>query len=269
MFTRESFPSVRDGRVPPGRVTVLRVKLDKVGLFFHPEAFRTRTLRDWVSHRLGGSRRPEPFWALRDVSLELEDGDCLGIVGPNGSGKTTLVRVIAGIFRPDTGRVWVRGRMSSLLMLGAGFDPALSGRDNAYLSGLLQGISCDVMDRKFPEIAEMSGLGEFLDRPVAVYSTGMVSRLGFAVACAAEPDVLMLDEIFSVGDAEFIEKARRAMERMLGKTACQVIVSHDLSLVSKRCNKAVYLRRGRVAAFGPPAEVIARYSQDVVDGTTG
>lgn len=243
-----------------------RVRLENVGLYFVMDAYRVRTLKDWIGQKLWMLRhgkREERFWALRDVSLELSDGDCLGLVGPNGSGKSSLLRVIAGMYRPDAGRVWVRGRTCSLLALGAGFEPDLSGRDNVYLNGLLMGIPRDEIDRKYDGIVSFAGLGPFMDLPVKTYSSGMVSRLGFSIALAAEPDILMLDEIFSVGDAAFVKKAEEAMAAMLTRSSCQILVSHDLDMIRERCNKALYLRRGVTAAFGDVEQVIQAYLRDV------
>jgi ABC-type polysaccharide/polyol phosphate transport system ATPase subunit len=192
----------------------LRIRLENVSLDFPVHPYTNRSIKDWLWRTVKGglgSGAVERFRALHEVSLELSDGDCLGVVGHNGSGKSSLLRVIAGIYRPDAGRVWVRGRLCSLLSLGAGFEPEMPGRDNIYLNGLLLGIPRGEIADRVDWIIEFSGLGEFIDRPVKTYSTGMAARLGFAIACCLQPEVLMLDEVFSVGDAAFIARAERAM----------------------------------------------------------
>jgi len=243
-----------------------RVLLENVGLYFELDAYRVHTFKDWVAQRLRTwfqGATEERFWALRDVSLQLEDGDVLGVVGPNGSGKSTLLRLIAGMYRPDTGRILVRGRRCPLLSLGTGFDPEMTGRDNIVAGGLILGMSRREIESAFDDIVEFADIGAFLDLPIKTYSSGMTARLGFAVACSLEPEVLLLDEVLGVGDAQFLKRAEERLDRMRARSACQILVSHDLTHLRTRCNKAIYLRAGRTVALGPAGEVIDRYLSDV------
>jgi len=197
--------------------------------------------------------------ALRDVSFRVPEGTVLGIIGPNGSGKSTLLRLIAGIYRPTSGRIVVNGRVSVLLNLGLGFHPELSGRENIMIGGLATGLSRREINRAFDEIVQFAELEEFIDAPVRTYSSGMYMRLAFSVAVNVDPDILLLDEVLAVGDAQFAEKSRARIEefRRAGKTL--LFVSHDLTTVEDWCHQAVWLDHGGVQAFGNAAEVVARY----------
>ena len=201
--------------------------------------------------------------ALSDVSFEVVAGETLGIIGANGSGKSTLLKLLAGILRPTRGAVSVRGRLAALLELGAGFHPEISGRENVEITGLLLGMTRAQIAARFDEIVGFAGVQEFLDAPVKTYSSGMAVRLGFAIAAASDPDVFLVDEVLAVGDEAF---SHRALERFseferAGKTL--VFVSHDLSLVTQRCRRAIWLDAGRVAADGPAAETVALYRDRV------
>jgi ABC-type polysaccharide/polyol phosphate transport system ATPase subunit len=216
--------------------------------------FLLARLRDWRAKK---ERRP--FWALRNVTFDVAPGDVLGVIGRNGAGKSTLMRLLGGVFRPDEGRILVRGRTSVLLALGTGFNMALSGRENVFLTGLILGLSRrDVQDR-FEEIVRFAEMEEFVDVPCRFYSTGMLARLSFAIATSIEPDILMIDETFSVGDAAFERKTKARMETLQARAETQILISHDLELIKDRCNKVLYLRRGRVQYFGDPQEAIDRY----------
>ncbi len=201
--------------------------------------------------------------ALTEVSFQVAAGETVGVVGANGSGKSTLLRLLAGIVRPTSGRVELRGRLAALLDLGAGFHPEISGRENLEISGLLLGMSRGEIAARLPEIVRFAGIEEFLDAPVKTYSSGMAVRLGFAIAAHSDPDVLLVDEVLAVGDAAF---AHRCLEKFseferAGKTL--VFVSHDLSLVSARCRRAIWLDHGRVASDGPAEETVALYRERV------
>jgi lipopolysaccharide transport system ATP-binding protein len=204
---------------------------------------------------IGGGR----FWALEDVSLRLAQGDRLGVIGRNGAGKSTLLRVIAGILSPDRGRIR-RARVScQLLALALGFVPHLSGRDNAILSGLLLGLRRREITARLPAIREFSELGAFFEEPIATYSAGMNMRLAFSVAMQAEPDVLLIDEVLSVGDAAFQEKSRAAMRERTGEGRTIVLVSHDEEQIRDRCNRVVWIEHGRSVLEGSRDEVFAAY----------
>jgi ABC-type polysaccharide/polyol phosphate transport system ATPase subunit len=201
--------------------------------------------------------------ALTGVSFDVAAGEAVGIVGANGSGKSTLLKLLAGILRPTSGKVEVRGRLAALLELGAGFHPEISGRENVEVAGLLLGLSRKEIAARLPEIVRFAEIEEFLDAPVKTYSSGMAVRLGFAVAAHSDPDVLLVDEVLAVGDEAF---AHRCLEKFseferAGKTL--LFVSHDLALVSARCRRAIWLDRGRVAADGPAAETVALYRERV------
>jgi lipopolysaccharide transport system ATP-binding protein len=209
--------------------------------------------------RKEGYFRRSPFWALEDVSLEVRTGETLGIIGRNGSGKSTLMKILAGIIKPDRGEFRPAPGRASLLSLQLGFVRYLSGRENAYLSGMLLGLTrAEVRDR-IDEIIEFSELGKFFDQPIFSYSSGMLARLGFAVALTANPEVLLIDEIWGVGDASFREKsAARMRERALSDKTV-VIVSHNTELFERFCNRVVWMDAGHTKAIGKPEEIIERY----------
>ena len=201
--------------------------------------------------------------ALTDVSFRVDPGETVGVVGANGSGKSTLLKLLAGVLKPTTGTVDVRGRLAALLELGAGFHPEISGRENVLINGLLLGLTKREVAARFDEIVRFAELEEFIDAPVKTYSSGMAVRLGFAIAAHSAPDVLLVDEVLAVGDEAF---ARRSLEKFgeferAGKTL--LFVSHDLGLVADRCRRALWLDRGRLAADGPSAETIALYRENV------
>ena len=209
---------------------------------------------------LGAVRRHQPRWALREVGLAVRAGCALGVVGPNGAGKSTLLALLAGVTAPSAGRLRVRGRVASLLELGTGMHPQLTGRQNIALAGVLAGLSRRELAERAGAIAEFAALGAALEEPVRTYSTGMALRLGFAVALASEPDVLLLDEVLAVGDLGF---QRRCVERVLAlkrKGAAIVFCSHGLYEVRQLCDEALWLEQGRVAASGGAAEVTQAYA---------
>ena len=197
--------------------------------------------------------------ALKDVSFAVPEGTVLGIIGPNGAGKSTLLRLIAGIYRPTTGRIVVNGRLSALLNLGLGFHPELTGRENIIIGGLAMGLSRREIMRRLDEIVAFAELEEFIDAPVRTYSSGMYMRLAFSVAVNVDPDILLLDEVLAVGDAHFAEKSRARMEEFKegGKTI--LLVTHDLATVESWCHQALWLEGGKVRALGEPREVVKRY----------
>jgi ABC-type polysaccharide/polyol phosphate transport system ATPase subunit len=208
----------------------------------------------------GGRARYEDFWAVNDVSFEVPAGETLGIVGNNGSGKSTLLKCLARILVPEKGSISLTGSLSALLELGAGFHPELSGRENIFLNGSILGMSRRDIESRFDEIVEFAGLERFIDMPIKNYSSGMYARLGFAVAVNVDPDILIIDEVLSVGDASF---QRRSGEKIAefkrsGKTV--VIVSHALSTVRVLCDTVVWLDGGRMVEIGPAAEVLDRYT---------
>ncbi len=211
----------------------------------------------------GRRARYDEFWALREVTLEITAGTTYGLVGENGSGKSTLLKCMARILRPDEGELDVRGKVSALLELGAGFHPELSGRENVFLNGALLGMSQRAIRSRFDDIVGFAGLEEFIDAPVKNYSSGMYVRLGFAVAINVDPDVLLVDEVLAVGDAEFQDRCNEkfAELRTSGKTI--VIVSHALESIRNLCDEAAFLEHGVLRGVGPSAEVCDQYLDEV------
>lgn len=199
------------------------------------------------------------FCALKNLNLEISHGDRIGIVGHNGAGKSTLLKAICGIYCATDGVVTVSGRIAPLLEIGAGFNVELSGRENIYLNGAILGYSKAMLKEIEPEIIEFTGLAEFIDTPVKYYSTGMYMRLAFAIATAVHPDILILDELFAGGDAEFIDKALARMHEFIDKSSIMVFVSHQPDLLRQLCNRVIWIDHGSIVADGEPDVVIDKY----------
>jgi ABC-type polysaccharide/polyol phosphate transport system ATPase subunit len=209
----------------------------------------------------------EEFWALREVSLDVRAGESFGLIGHNGSGKSTLLRLMARIHQPTSGKVTTRGRVSALLELGAGFHPELSGRENIYLNGAILGLDKRELDRVFDEIVDFSGLESFIDSPVKVYSSGMYVRLGFAVSVHVRPDVLIIDEVIAVGDADFQNRCFDHLYKIRREGRTIVVVSHSVGLMQTLCDRIAWLDHGRLLAVGQPIEVTRAYTERVADAT--
>jgi ABC-type polysaccharide/polyol phosphate transport system ATPase subunit len=205
-------------------------------------------------------RWSQRFWALRGISLEVYPGEVLGIVGPNGSGKTTLLKALAGILSADRGRVVVRGKVGCLMSFGVGFKPNLSGRENVFINGSILGLSQREIAARVDDIIDFSELGDFIDAPVRTYSAGMKGRLGFSIAIHIDPDVLLLDEVLTVGDASFRAKAGSILDRFRAQGKTVIIASHSLELIRKSCTRAVWLDAGQVRMVGDPTEVAGAYA---------
>jgi len=238
------------------------VALEHVSKYFRKVVLRNgyTTFKSSLTCLLtGGSARPEYVEALRDVSLSIPPGGTLGIIGPNGSGKSTLIRVIAGIYRPTSGRVTIAGRAAALIELGAGFHPEFSGRENIYINGIILGLSKKEIRRRFDEIVHFAGLEAFIDSPVRTYSSGMYMRLGFSVAVHVDPDILLVDEVLAVGDEAFVRRCLEKMDEFKRDGKTIVVTGHDLQLVERWCDAAILLEEGRVAAYGFPPDVVATY----------
>jgi lipopolysaccharide transport system ATP-binding protein len=201
----------------------------------------------------------EQVWALRDVTFDVQQGEVLGIVGRNGAGKSTLLKVLTRITNPTAGRIEIRGRVGSLLEVGTGFHPELTGRENIYLNGAILGMKRREIDRRFDAIVEFSGVERFMDTPVKRYSSGMYVRLAFAVAAHLEPEILLVDEVLAVGDAEFQRRCLGRMEELGSSGRTVIFVSHQLPAVAQLCDRAIQIDSGSVVGDGPPAEVIANY----------
>jgi ABC-type polysaccharide/polyol phosphate transport system ATPase subunit len=225
------------------------------------------SLRDFIPSlfaRLTGRARAsstarKEFWALQDVSFELNRGEAFGIIGANGAGKSTILKLITGIMQPTTGRIELNGRLSALIEVGAGFHPDLTGRENIYLNGTILGMRRAEIDRKFDAIVEFSGLADFIDTPVKRYSTGMYARLGFSVAAHVDPDILIVDEVLSVGDIVFQNRCLEKMNDIIRSGATVIFVSHNLRAIAELCPRSILLEHGKVTAIGPSQEVLKTY----------
>jgi ABC-type polysaccharide/polyol phosphate transport system ATPase subunit len=237
------------------------IRVEGVSRRFRVYPQEARTLKELIIARRRS--RGTDVWALRDVDVRVHPGESVGLVGRNGSGKTTLLKLVSGIIRPTTGRVVVGGRVGSLLELGAGFHPDFTGRENVYLNGSILGLERDVIRRRMDEIVAFAELEEFIDLPVRTYSSGMTMRLGFAVAAHLEADVLLLDEVFAVGDEAFQRKCFGKIFEFKQRGGTIVFVSHDASAVEKLCERAVLLRGGQVEFDGPTHDAIVRYHRQL------
>ena len=236
-----------------------RVEVEGLG-FTYPSGAGRRRLQDVLSGR-GARSTPTPV--LREVGFAVEEGSCLGVIGRNGAGKSTLLRLLVGALRPDTGRVTVRGRIAPIIGLGSGLHPDYDAEENALLIGAAMGNRVAEMRERMDEIIAFAGLEEHRRRPVRQYSSGMLARLAFSVATCTRPDVLLVDEVLAVGDRDFNRKAQERMFALMSGTTATVLVSHDLGSVRALCDRVRWLDGGRVAAAGPPDEVVATYLEAV------
>ena len=238
-------------------MTTGSIRVEHAARRFRVYPQQQRTLKELLVARR--RVRGTDVWALRDVSVSVEPGEAMGLIGRNGSGKTTLLRLLAGIIKPTSGRVEVGGRVGSLLELGAGFHPDFTGRENVFLNGSIHGLSRAAVRRHLDEIVAFAGLEQFIDLPVRTYSSGMAMRLGFAVAAHLEADVLLLDEVFAVGDEEFQRRCFGKIFEFKQGGGTIVFVSHDAVAVERLCERAVLLRAGRVEVDGPTQDALVRY----------
>lgn len=237
------------------------ITVENVSMCFRMDKNKTTSLKEWVVTHLKGKQQYEEFFALRDVSFEVKRGEIVGIIGRNGAGKSTLLKVISGIFKPTSGKVVTAGRVAPMLELGSGFDMELSGHDNIFLNGAILGFSEDFLKSKYEEIVAFSELGEFIHMPLKTYSSGMLARLAFSVATVIEPEILIVDEILSVGDAAFQEKSRgRMMELMSGGTTV-LFVSHSIDQIREMCERVVWLEHGEMKMIGKVNTVCDAYGQ--------
>lgn len=235
----------------------IAINVDNVSKCYHIyETPRDRLLQMLARHRKQYCRE---FWALRDVSFEVQKGESVGIVGRNGSGKSTLLQIVAGTLAPTTGSIYSHGRTAALLELGSGFNPDFSGRENVYLNGALLGFTREQIDQKFDAIAAFADIGQHLDQPIKTYSSGMVLRLAFAVQVQVEPDILIVDEALAVGDALFQKRCFQQIEKLLSNGTTLLFVSHDQESVRTLTNRALLLSEGRAVSWGPSSAVILDY----------
>lgn len=242
-----------------------RIDLDGVHLTFHVRKHGRITLKEFLVRQMF-RRSVNPFIevrALQDVTLRLGAGERLGVIGHNGAGKSTLLKLLAGIYPPTRGSRRVEGRISSLFDLTLGFEPDASGWENIAYRGYLQGETPRSIRSKIKEVGDFSELGTFLDMPVRYYSAGMMVRLAFSVATAIDPEILLVDEVLSVGDMAFQEKARTRMREMMAQAQIIIMVSHDMEAMTKLCERAVWMDHGRLRAIGPAPEIVAAYRESV------
>lgn len=235
------------------------IEVDGVSMRFNMAKEKSESLKEYFVALAQGKLRFEEFWALREVSFNVQKGDFYGLIGLNGSGKSTLLKVIAGVFKPSSGRATVHGTIAPLIELGAGFDMDLTGRENIYLNGTVLGFTPKYIDEKFDQIVEFSELREFLDVPLKNYSSGMVSRIAFAIATITEPDVLIADEVLSVGDFLFQEKCEKRMRELITHGTTVILVSHSIDQIERLCNRVTWLDRGKVRMTGDVQEVCEQY----------
>ncbi len=246
------------------------VRFDKVSKQYRLGLTRTsfpalvsRTLKQALKPGAAANQTNQALWALKDVSFELQQGESLALVGANGAGKTTILKMLANISKPTSGQLDVAGNLSALIELGAGFHPDLTGRENVFLNGTILGLSRKDIARRFDEIVAFSELERFIDTPVKRYSSGMIVRLGFAVASSMEPDILLVDEVLAVGDAAFQQKCLGRIRSLVDQGASIIFVSHNFYLVQAICQKALYLQQGQVIMSGATKDVIDRYERDL------
>lgn len=237
------------------------VKVEDVSIRFNLSKEKTDSLKEYVIKGLQHQIMYNEFWALKDISFEVKKGERLGILGLNGAGKSTLLKIIAGVYKPTTGTVEKHGKIAPMLELGAGFDPNYTGAENIFLYGSVLGLSREFLESKFDDIVEFSELKKFIDVPIKNYSSGMKARLGFAIATIVEPEILILDEVLSVGDAKFRKKSEARVMEMFDKGVTVLFVSHSLEQVERICDKAIILEHGEVVAFGDTPLVARVYEE--------
>jgi lipopolysaccharide transport system ATP-binding protein len=223
----------------------------------------TKSLRNSFKRVPRNSSEADILWALRDISFQLNQGESIALVGPNGAGKTTILKLLANITKPTFGSIDTQGQLSALIELGAGFHPDLTGRENIFLNGTILGLSREYIRRRYDEIVDFSELDRFIDTPVKRYSSGMIVRLGFAVAACIKPDILLVDEVLAVGDASFRQKCLNRIQFLLNEGTSIIFVSHNLYMVQAVCQKALYLRQGQVQLLGQTKKVIEAYESDI------
>jgi ABC-2 type transport system ATP-binding protein len=243
------------------------IQIENASLKFRVYHNPTPTLKEWAMEkfrRIGHHNQVTEFYALKNISLTFEGGDRVGIIGLNGAGKSTLLKMIVGIYPPQKGRIYARGRITPMIELGTGFDVELSGRDNIYVNGAILGYSPKEMAKREKDIIEFSELGDFIDMPVKYYSSGMYGRLVFSIATMVEPEILLVDEIFSAGDAHFVDKGSARMLELFKSSQIVLFVSHNMETIRKLCNKVVVLDKGELVIQGETDEMIRYYLDNIV-----
>lgn len=238
------------------------IDVNHVSLCYRMPAERVSGMKEYLVQVLQGKMQYKEFWALQDVSFSVEKGEVLGLVGANGAGKSTMLKVISGILKPTKGTVTVHGNIVPMLELGSGFDLELSGRENIFLNGAILGYSEEFLKEKYQEIVAFSELGEFIEMPLRNYSSGMVTRLAFSIATVVKPDVLIVDEILSVGDSAFQHKSKNRMIELMSGGTTVLLVSHSAEQITELCSRAIWLEKGRMKMIGPAEEVCRAYEEE-------
>ena len=246
----------------------LTVKVENLSITYRTTFERVPTFKNAITRFGRGQRAIREIQALQGISFDVPDGTSLGIIGNNGAGKSTLMRALAGILPPNEGRIEVNGRISPLLSLGVGFNANLSGRENIVLGGLAGGLSRKQVDARADDVTAFAGLEEFIDAPMRTYSSGMYSRLAFSVAVHMDPDILMIDEALSAGDASFKTKAAEKMQELRESARAMFLVSHSLASIQELCNDAIWIHKGRLMMRGHPDEVTEAYTKFVDVGSS-
>ena len=242
----------------------IAIKVENVSMMFNLSPDKVDNLKEYVIKLLKRQLFFQEFWALKDISFTVKKGEKLGIMGLNGAGKSTLLKLISGVMKPTIGNITVNGGVVPLLELGGGFDSNYTGRENIFLRGALLGYTKEFMEDKYDEIVEFSELEEFIDVPVKNYSSGMVSRLGFSISTILHPQILILDEVLSVGDAKFQEKSMKRMKSFLSKDVTVILVSHSASQIKKLCSRAIWLEKGKMVMMGDAEEVADTFMEKVL-----
>lgn len=237
----------------------LAMKIDHVSMKFNLSSEKVDNIKEYVIKMMKKELMYQEFWALRDINFEVRKGDRVGILGLNGAGKSTLLKIVSGVLKATEGTVTTNGKIAPLLELGAGFDRQYTGSENIFLYGAMLGYSKDFLQEKYKEIVEFSELGDFINVPVKNYSSGMRARLGFSVATIVEPEILILDEVLSVGDAKFRKKCEKRIQSMFDKGVTVLFVSHSTPQVLRMCNRGILLEQGRLIAEGSAEDVVSFY----------
>jgi ABC-2 type transport system ATP-binding protein len=242
----------------------LVIKLDSVSVRYRLPRERILSFKEYAIRFLQRRVQFDDFWALSGISLEIKKGEIFGIVGRNGAGKSTLLKVISRVLKPTRGRVRLRGRIAPLLELGAGFHPELTGRENVYLNGLLLGYTRAEISSHFDQIMDFAEIQDFVDAPLRTYSTGMAARLGFAVATMSQPDILIVDEVLSVGDQQFQRKCQNRIREYQNNQTTILLVSHSMEMISSICRRVAWLEKGQLRMVGEVLDVVESYRQNGV-----
>lgn len=237
------------------------IQVRNVSMHFNLMTERVDSIKEYVLKLIKGKLLYNDFIALHDVSFDIYKGDILGLIGLNGAGKSTLLKILAGVLKPTIGTVQVKGRIAPLIEVGAGFDPELTARENIFLNGAILGYSRQFLESKFDEILDFAELRDFVDVPVKNFSSGMYARLGFAIATMVEPDILIVDEVLSVGDFRFQEKCEKRIREMIGHGVTIILVSHDSKLIKEMCSRVIWLEHGAIRKMGSTESICDEYEK--------